>query len=159
MSEVTTIGLDLAKDVFQVNGIDETGRLSCADSWDGVRFCHSSRSKHLVSWSLKPAPRTSAAIKRRALRHKPRREFIRKRRSQHLGFDSSSLSTSPFLKLLRPCATSPISEEILPLPNNKTNTTTTTRTCDQLIPMGALLAVEISIEARVGCRSRMKRQP
>ena len=32
MNEVTTIGLDLAKNVFQVHGVDASGRLLCAGS-------------------------------------------------------------------------------------------------------------------------------
>ena len=43
MEEVSTIGLDLAKSVFQVHGIDAAGRVWCAGSCVGERFLGSSR--------------------------------------------------------------------------------------------------------------------
>src|SRR5262249_58430732 len=52
------------------------------------------------------------------------------------GFSSSS--AMPFLKLLMPCATSPISSEILPRPNRSTNSTSTIRICDQRNPISDL---------------------
>ena len=54
------------------------------------------------------------------------------------GFSSSS--AMPFLKLLMPWATSPISSEILPRPNRSTNSTSTIRMCDQLNPISDLQA-------------------
>jgi hypothetical protein len=38
MGEVSTIGLDLAKHLFQVRGIDGTGEVVCAGSCGGARF-------------------------------------------------------------------------------------------------------------------------
>ena len=38
MSEVTTIGLDLAKHVFQVHGVDAEGATFCASSFGVRRF-------------------------------------------------------------------------------------------------------------------------
>ena len=40
MSEITTIGLDLAKNVFQVHGIDETGQWWCASGCAAARSLH-----------------------------------------------------------------------------------------------------------------------
>ena len=42
MGEVTTIGLDLAKHVFQVHGVDAEERRFCASSFGGRRFWRSS---------------------------------------------------------------------------------------------------------------------
>src|SRR5215470_13212998 len=53
-------------------------------------------------------------------------------------FAGSSSSAIPFLKLLMPWATSPISSEILPRPNRSTNSTSTIRICDQLNPISDL---------------------
>jgi hypothetical protein len=61
MSEVTTIGLDLAKNLFQVHALMHRAKLSCVGSGDVVSFCRSSREKIPVSWALKSAPpRTDA---------------------------------------------------------------------------------------------------
>lgn len=52
---VKTVGLDLAKDVFQVHGISENGRLSSTrrsnarSCWRSLRRCHRAR----LAW--KPA--------------------------------------------------------------------------------------------------------
>ena len=48
MSEITTIGLDLAKNVFQVTALMHRA--------DVASFYPSSRDKIPVSWALKPAP-------------------------------------------------------------------------------------------------------
>ena len=42
--EITTIGLDLAKNVFQVHGVDATGQVLSASRFDGRSCCHSSPS-------------------------------------------------------------------------------------------------------------------
>src|SRR5262245_60159983 len=52
------------------------------------------------------------------------------------GFASSSHSSiRPFLKLLMPLATSPISPEILPVPNSSAKTDRAMRICGQLSPI------------------------
>ena len=42
MNEITTIGLDLAKHVFQVHGVMQQGRRFCASSFGGRRCWRSS---------------------------------------------------------------------------------------------------------------------
>ena len=42
MSEITTVGLDLAKNVFQVHGVDAEERRFCASSFGGRRCWRSS---------------------------------------------------------------------------------------------------------------------
>ena len=42
MSTVTTIGLDIAKSVFQVHGISTTGEVLMPCTWSGAGRCSSS---------------------------------------------------------------------------------------------------------------------
>ena len=37
--KVTTVGIDVAKSVFQVHGVDERGRVRCAGSYAARRWC------------------------------------------------------------------------------------------------------------------------
>ena len=46
--QVTTIGLDLAKSIFQVHGIDAVGAPSFARRCAGLRCCPSSRAWRLA---------------------------------------------------------------------------------------------------------------
>ena len=48
--QITTIGLDLAKSVFQVHGIDATGQVVVRSRFGGRRRCHFSPSCPLA-WS------------------------------------------------------------------------------------------------------------
>ena len=57
MSEISIIGLDLAKQVFQVHGADRPGVASCASSSSGARFCRSSPGLRPASWRWRPAAR------------------------------------------------------------------------------------------------------
>ena len=50
MNEITTIGLDLAKHVFQVHGVDAEGRRFCASSFGGRRCWRSSVDCRAVWW-------------------------------------------------------------------------------------------------------------
>ena len=50
MTEVITIGVDLAKSVFQVHGVDASGKPVIGASFGGARFWPSSRSCRLVWW-------------------------------------------------------------------------------------------------------------
>ena len=56
--QITTIGLDLAKSVFQVHAVDAQGHASSAKRCGGRRFCRSSPSFPFASsaWKL-VAPR------------------------------------------------------------------------------------------------------
>jgi hypothetical protein len=44
MQAITTIGLDIAKSVFQVNGVDTDGNVVIRRSSSGVMYWHPSRS-------------------------------------------------------------------------------------------------------------------
>jgi transposase len=46
MHSVTTIGLDIAKSVFQVHGVDAHGKVVVRRQLSADMFCHSSRSCH-----------------------------------------------------------------------------------------------------------------
>jgi hypothetical protein len=48
MSEITTIGLDLAKHVFQVHGVDAQGATVCVSDCGGGKCLHSSAAFHAV---------------------------------------------------------------------------------------------------------------
>ena len=62
MGEVTTIGLDLAKQVFQVHGVDAKERRFCASSFGVRRFWRSSVDYLLVWLAWRRArPRTTGA--------------------------------------------------------------------------------------------------
>ena len=54
MQTVTTIGLDIAKSIFQIHGIDAAGNVIVRRKLK--RPCHSSRSYRRASLALKPAP-------------------------------------------------------------------------------------------------------
>src|SRR6202795_3492155 len=72
------------------------------------------------------------------------------------GSSAWSSSALPFLKLLMPWATSPISSEILPRPNRSTNSTSTIRMCDQLSPILDLPRADLarSIRRHYGSKGR-----
>jgi len=57
MQAVTTIGLDIAKSVFQIHGVDAAGNVIVAVSSSAVTLCHSFRSCRRASLALKPALR------------------------------------------------------------------------------------------------------
>ena len=50
MGEVVTVGLDIAKHVFQVHGVDETGAVKSAGSCDDRKCCSFRRTKSLSGW-------------------------------------------------------------------------------------------------------------
>jgi hypothetical protein len=50
MNEITTVGLDLAKNVFQVHAVDAGGTRFCASSFGGRRCWHSSADYRGVWW-------------------------------------------------------------------------------------------------------------
>jgi hypothetical protein len=56
MQAVTTIGLDIAKSVFQIHGVDAAGNVIVRRQLKR-RFCHSSRSYRRAWLASKPAPR------------------------------------------------------------------------------------------------------
>ncbi len=56
MTEVTMIGLDLAKNVFQVHGVDASGKTVIRRQLRRGQFCPSSRSSRPVWWAWRPAP-------------------------------------------------------------------------------------------------------
>jgi transposase len=56
MHTITTIGLDIAKSVFQVHGIDAQGKVIIARSSSAAMYWRSSRSFCRASLELKPAP-------------------------------------------------------------------------------------------------------
>ena len=64
MSEITTIGLDLAKNVFQLHGPISLERLFCARSCGAIKFWPFSQRSHLVlsPWKLVVA-RTSGGVR------------------------------------------------------------------------------------------------
>jgi hypothetical protein len=43
MGEVSTVGIDLAKSVFQVHGSDTSGAVIFHKNFGMIRFCHSFR--------------------------------------------------------------------------------------------------------------------
>ncbi len=55
--QVTTIGLDIAKNVFQVHGIDAVEKSSFGSNFDAARSWCFSRRCHLAFSAWKPAPR------------------------------------------------------------------------------------------------------
>ncbi len=57
MNEVITIGVDLAKNVFQVHGVDAAGETVIRRQLRRSRLCHFSRSCLAVLLAWKPAPR------------------------------------------------------------------------------------------------------
>ena len=57
MQAITTIGLDIAKSVFQVHGVDAEGNVVFVGSSSGVTCWHSSRSCRRAWLVSKPAPR------------------------------------------------------------------------------------------------------
>ena len=56
MQTVTTVGLDIAKSVFQVHGVDAEGNVLIRRGRNAVTSWHSSRSCSRVSLASKPAP-------------------------------------------------------------------------------------------------------
>jgi hypothetical protein len=61
MVQVTTIGLDIAKQVFQVDGADRVGRAVLRRKLSGVRWRGSSPSSHHVWWETAGAGEDRAA--------------------------------------------------------------------------------------------------
>jgi hypothetical protein len=59
MEEVSTIGLDLAKNVFQVHGIDAAARCWCVGSCVGARF--------FVLWPARALPDWHGSVRHRSL--------------------------------------------------------------------------------------------
>ncbi len=51
MEKIITVGLDLAKSIFQVHGIAENGKVLSVAHYDDLRFCHSFEAFHLVWWA------------------------------------------------------------------------------------------------------------
>lgn len=64
MSQVTTIGLDLAKNIFQAHGADAAGT-SCSVGRCGASRCRpvSPRSRHAL-WLWRPAPSRTTGVAR-----------------------------------------------------------------------------------------------
>ena len=56
MNEVTTIGLDLAKNVFQVHGVDASGRVVVRRQLRRNQVLPFFEKQLPVSWALKPVP-------------------------------------------------------------------------------------------------------
>ena len=56
MQAITTIGLDIAKSVFQVHGVDVTGQGGGASSVDAATFWRSSRSYRRALVLLRSSP-------------------------------------------------------------------------------------------------------
>ena len=57
ITTITTIGLDIAKSVFQVHGIDATGKVVIRRQLKRVMSWHSSRSRRHAWSALRPAHR------------------------------------------------------------------------------------------------------
>ena len=57
MQAVTTIGLDIAKSVFQIHGVDAAGNVIVRRHSSAGTFCHSFRSCRRASSVSKPALR------------------------------------------------------------------------------------------------------
>jgi hypothetical protein len=55
--QITTIGLDIAKNVFQVHGIDGPRRSSSESSFAAARLSRSSKLWRRASSAWKPVPR------------------------------------------------------------------------------------------------------
>ena len=55
MNKVSTIGLDLAKEVFQVHGADAAGAVVFRSDCAGVAWCNSLQPKRRVELRWKPA--------------------------------------------------------------------------------------------------------
>ncbi len=56
MQEITTIGLDIAKSVFQVHGIDASGEVVIRRQLGVVKSCPSFASCRRASSGLRPVP-------------------------------------------------------------------------------------------------------
>ena len=54
--QISTIGIDLAKNVFQVHGVDAAGKVIITRSCGARRCCRCSRSCRPASSAWKPAP-------------------------------------------------------------------------------------------------------
>ena len=73
MNEVTTIGLDLAKSVFQVHGVDASGKPVIRRQLRRRQVLPFSRSCRLVWWGWRPVrPRTIGRARLRRLGHEVR---------------------------------------------------------------------------------------
>ena len=57
MKEVITIGVDLAKNVFQIHGVDDAGNVVIRRQLRRSRVCRFLRSSPVVSSAWKPVPR------------------------------------------------------------------------------------------------------
>ena len=57
MGQVVRIGLDLAKSVFQVHGVDEAGEIVVRRKYGDLSCWPSSPSSRRVWWGWRPAPR------------------------------------------------------------------------------------------------------
>jgi hypothetical protein len=68
--QITTIGLDIAKNVFQVHGIDAAERSSFASNSGAARCWHSSKHCRRVLSAWRPARRP------RFLLHRGRRPYV-----------------------------------------------------------------------------------
>ena len=62
MGEITTIGLDLAKHVFQVHGIDADGRRFCVNSCGAAKCWRSSAGCRAVWWDWRLVRRPTTGL-------------------------------------------------------------------------------------------------
>ena len=78
MNEITTIGLDLAKHVFQVHGVDATGRRFCASGCGVVRCWRSSAGCRAACWGggVCDGALLGAGVARAAVRKSSRRPSL-----------------------------------------------------------------------------------
>jgi hypothetical protein len=56
MQTIRTIGLDIAKSIFQVHGVDAAGNVIVRRKLKRATFCHFFTSYHCASLASKPAP-------------------------------------------------------------------------------------------------------
>src|SRR5215469_6437649 len=82
MQTVTTIGLDIAKSVFQIHGIDGNVTWSFAVSSSAATFCYFFRSYHRALLASKPAFHLIIGQKR--YRGQPQRGVAVLRSTEHL---------------------------------------------------------------------------
>ena len=71
MQAITTVGLDIAKSVFQVHGVDAAGQVVIRRQLKRRYVLTFSRSRHHASLELRPAPRHTigrASSRRSAIR-------------------------------------------------------------------------------------------
>jgi hypothetical protein len=67
MEEITTVGLELSKNVFQVHGSNSDDEFCCARNYDESNCCHSSPNSLLAPWRWKRVPAVIIGAERLAL--------------------------------------------------------------------------------------------